>query len=118
MTAVPIPTIIPAFRDPEMLARCLAHLEAQSLPVAACAIDNSQENRLYTRAINLGLRRNLATASPYFLLLNQDMLLAPTAVDEGSELTPDSVQRSLLELKQLRGSIVDELARTNQRPFE
>jgi GT2 family glycosyltransferase len=80
MTVAPIPAIIPAFRDPEMLARCIAHLGEQTHPVAACVIDNSEENRLYTRAINIGLRRNLASASPYFLLLNQDMLLAPTAV--------------------------------------
>ncbi|MDA0704225.1 MAG: glycosyltransferase family 2 protein [Proteobacteria bacterium] len=78
----PIPAIIPAYRAPEMLARCVEHLAAQSHPVSACIVDNSRENRLYTRAINIGLRENLGTASPYFLLLNQDMLLAPTAVAE------------------------------------
>jgi GT2 family glycosyltransferase len=96
ITPVPIPAIIPAFRDPDMLARCLAHLEAQSLPVAACVIDNSQENRLYTRAINLGLRQNLATTSPYFLLLNQDMLLAPTAVAEMVRLMEDRQQAGIV----------------------
>jgi GT2 family glycosyltransferase len=82
MSPAPIPTIIPAYRDPDILARCTEHLAAQSHPVSICIIDNNQENRLYTRAINLGLRENLGTASPYFLLLNQDMLLAPTAVAE------------------------------------
>jgi GT2 family glycosyltransferase len=96
MTAVPIPAIIPAFRAPDMLARCLAHLEAQSLPVTACVIDNSQENRLYTKAINLGLRQNLATASPYFLLLNQDMLLAPTAVAEMVRLMEERQQTGIV----------------------
>lgn len=82
MITVPIPAIIPAYRDPETLARCIAHLEAQSHPVSVCVIDNSQENRLYTRAINIGLRDSLGAPSPYFLLLNQDMMLAPTAVAE------------------------------------
>lgn len=78
----PIPAIIPAFRAPEMLARCIDHLAAQSRPTTPVVIDNSQKNRLYTRAINIGLKQSLAGDSPYYLLLNQDMMLLPTAVAE------------------------------------
>ena len=78
----PIPAIIPAYRAPEMLARCLDHLAVQSRPTTPLIIDNNQENRLYTRAINLGLKQSLAGGSPYYLLLNQDMMLRPTAVAE------------------------------------
>ena len=78
----PIPAIIPSYRAPEMLARCLDHLAAQSRPTTPLIIDNNLENRLYTRAINIGLRQSLAGDSPYYLLLNQDMLLMPTAVAE------------------------------------
>lgn len=81
-TLPPIPAIIPAYRAPEMLARCLDHLAAQSRPTTPLVVDNSLENRLYTRAINIGLRQSLAGNSPYYLLLNQDMLLMPTAVAE------------------------------------
>jgi GT2 family glycosyltransferase len=78
----PIPAIIPAYRAPELLARCIEHLAAQSRPTAPVVIDNSIENRLYTRAINLGLKQSLAGDAPYCLLLNQDMMLQPTAVAE------------------------------------
>lgn len=78
----PIPAIIPAYRAPEMLARCLEHLSAQSRPIMPVVIDNSLENRLYTRAINIGLKQSLAGDAPYYLLLNQDMMLLPTAVAE------------------------------------
>lgn len=78
----PIPAIIPAYRAPEMLARCLDHLATQSRPTAPLIIDNNQENRLYTRAINLGLKQSLTGDSLYYLLLNQDMMLRPTAVAE------------------------------------
>jgi Fe2+ or Zn2+ uptake regulation protein len=37
---------------------------------------------------------------------------------EGPELAPDTVQRNLDELRQLRSSIVDELERTKQRQIE
>ena len=78
----PIPAIIPAYRNPIMLARCIEHLAKQTHPITTYVVDNSDANRLYTRAINLGLRENLHAPSPYFLLLNQDMLLTPTAVGE------------------------------------
>lgn len=58
----------------------------QSRPTAPLIIDNSVENRLYTRAINIGLRQSLAGEASYYLLLNQDMLLAPTAVAEMVQL--------------------------------
>lgn len=78
----PIPAIIPAFRAPELLARCVEHLATQNRPTAPVVIDNNMENRLYTRAINLGLKQSLAGGAPYYLLLNQDMMLQPTAVAE------------------------------------
>ena len=78
----PIPAIIPTYRAPELLARCIGHLAAQSRATVPVVIDNNIENRLYTRAVNLGLRQSLANDAPYYLLLNQDMMLQPTAVAE------------------------------------
>jgi hypothetical protein len=78
----PIPAIIPAYRAPELLARCIEHLAAQTRATVPLVIDNNVENRLYTRAINLGLKQSLAGDAPYYLLLNQDMMLRPTAVAE------------------------------------
>lgn len=81
-STTPIPAIIPAYRAPELLARCIEHLAAQTRPTVPVVIDNNVENRLYTRAINLGLKQSLAGDAPYYLLLNQDMMLQPIAVAE------------------------------------
>lgn len=76
--------IVPAFRNPAQLARCRAHLDAQTVAsrIATYVRDNSIDNVLYTAAINEGLRHGLADRGVrYFLLLNQDCYLEPDAVE-------------------------------------
>ncbi|MDI1263958.1 MAG: glycosyltransferase family 2 protein [bacterium] len=77
-----IPAIIPAYRNPDALARCLDHLSSQTWPVIPHVIDNSENNRLYTLAINEGLKQFLNHPCEHFLVLNQDMFLAADAVAE------------------------------------
>jgi GT2 family glycosyltransferase len=76
-----IPAIIPFYRARQKLERCLTHLRAQTRTVEPIVIDNSETNRYFTRAVNEGLRTALASAAPYALVLNQDMYLAPEAVE-------------------------------------
>lgn len=76
-----IPVIIPAYRKPEQLRRCLDRLERQTQPVEVFVRDNSEDNLYFTAAVNEGLRRFLRTDCPAMLVLNQDMYLAPDAVE-------------------------------------
>jgi len=77
-----IPVIIPSYRKPEQLARCVAHLEAQTVEVETFIRDNSVDNIYFTAAINEGLNRYLDDDCRYILILNQDMYLQPNAVEE------------------------------------
>jgi hypothetical protein len=61
----PIPAIIRSCRAPELLARCIEHLAARIRPAVPVVIGDSIENRLYTRAINLGLKQSLAGDAPF-----------------------------------------------------
>ena len=77
--------IIPAFRSPQKLQRCLDALAGQTAAerIAVYVRDNSDDNILFTAAINEGLRYGLSNpAFGYFLMLNQDCYLDTTAVAE------------------------------------
>lgn len=76
-----IPVVIPFFRHRDKLDRCLAHLARQTRPVEPVVIDNNETNRYFTVAVNEGLKRGLASPSPYYLIMNQDMYLAEDAVE-------------------------------------
>lgn len=73
--------VIPAFRAPEKLASCLEHLAAQTLPVDVFVRDNSEDNILFTAAVNEGIRHFLHGEGEAILLLNQDMYLEPDCVE-------------------------------------
>ncbi|MFN4242715.1 MAG: glycosyltransferase [Tepidisphaerales bacterium] len=74
--------VIPAYRRPDQLARCLAALDASTTPVSRFVHDNSQHNVGFTRACNLGLRAALRDGFPYALLLNQDCYVQPDALSK------------------------------------
>jgi GT2 family glycosyltransferase len=76
-----IPAIIPVYREPEKLERCLAHLRRQTLATEPVVIDNNVVNRYFTEAVNSGLTTALAGAERYALVMNQDMYLEPDAVE-------------------------------------
>lgn len=76
-----MPVVIPFYRHKEKLDRCLAHLAAQTRDVEPVVIDNNVENRYFTGAVNLGLKTCLRSSSPYYVILNQDMYLAPDAIE-------------------------------------
>jgi len=77
-----IPAIIPAYNNPEQLNKCIAHLQKQTVDIEICVVDNSVENLYFTAAVNKGLRQYLSGACEYLLLINQDMYLEPTAVEQ------------------------------------
>ena len=75
------PVVIPFFRHRDKLDRCLAHLARQTVPAEPVVIDNNTTNRYFTVAVNEGLKRCLASPSPYYVILNQDMYLAEDAIE-------------------------------------
>lgn len=77
-----IPVIIPSYKKPEQLAKCVAHLKAQTVGVETFVRDNSIDNVYFTAAINEGIRNYLDKDCEYMLILNQDMYLEPDAVEQ------------------------------------
>ncbi len=77
-----IPVIIPFYKNRTQLDKCLLHLRRQTMPVELFIRDNSDDNIFFTAAINEGIRHFLNHPSNYMLLLNQDMYLEPTAIEE------------------------------------
>lgn len=74
-----IPVVIPYFRAPEALEKCLAAIREQdNVETEVFVRDNSEDNILFTKAINEGLRKFAhAGDSEYILVLNQDAFLRP-----------------------------------------
>lgn len=79
-----IPVIIPHFRQPEKLKRCLNALETQDYqPLEIFVRDNSEDNILFTAAINEGLMKYLGWVDvDYVLLLNQDAYVDRNTIPE------------------------------------
>ncbi|MBI9086565.1 MAG: glycosyltransferase family 2 protein [Desulfobacterales bacterium] len=77
----PVPVIIPFFKRQDQLNQCLAALKGQTWPVEIFVRDNTDDNVYFTAAINEGLTRFLDRPVDYLLMLNQDMYLAPDAVE-------------------------------------
>ena len=77
-----IAVIIPYFRAPTALARCMAALQASSYTNTSFFVrDNSIDNVLYTKAINEGLLKYLGDAQVDFaLILNQDAYVLPNTL--------------------------------------
>jgi len=78
----PIPIVIPYFRAPEKLERCLSALHTQQEMITEVFIrDNSEDNILYTKAVNEGLRKySYSDNYDYVLVLTQDCYLKPNCL--------------------------------------
>lgn len=80
MTLVPV--IIPHFQEREKLRKCLAALDAQTYsPREVFVRDNTNDNILFTRAVNEGLRKYCYRDDvEHVLVLNQDAYLQPDCI--------------------------------------
>lgn len=72
-----VPIIIPYFREQEKLKKALAAIEAQThSPCEAFVRDNTNDNILFTAAVNEGLRKySFRTDVEFIMVLNQDAYL-------------------------------------------
>jgi tetratricopeptide (TPR) repeat protein len=79
-----IPILIPHFRAEEKLKKCIAHIEAQNYqPVEIFVRDNSEDNILFTAAINEGLYKfAFRDDVDYVLVLNQDAYLGADTLEK------------------------------------
>lgn len=77
-----IPVIIPSYKKPDLLQKCIEHLRDQTVEVEIFVRDNSEDNVYFTAAVNEGMRRYLGEDCDYMVVLNQDMYLEPRAVEE------------------------------------
>jgi len=77
-----IPAIIPYFRAPEKLEKCIAALNLQvEIPIDLYIRDNSDDNILFTKAVNEGLRQFCYLDEYEFsLIINQDAYLRPNCL--------------------------------------
>ena len=77
-----IAVIIPYFKAPTALARCMAALKASSYADLSFFVrDNSVDNIFYTKAINEGLTKYLGDPQVEFaLILNQDAFVFPNTL--------------------------------------
>lgn len=93
----PVAVIVPAYRAPEKLARCLAHLRTQSYAnLEIFTRDNSYDNVHFTAAVNEGLRKFCYDGQyRYAMLLNQDSFLAPDAIERLAEFLDANPQTGI-----------------------
>ncbi len=77
-----IPVVIPFYKNRTQLDKCLLHLKRQSMPADVFIRDNTHDNIYFTAAVNEGIRHFLEKPVQYMIILNQDMYLAPLAVEE------------------------------------
>ena len=74
-----VPVVIPYYKAPEKIERCLAALaEQEDVTTEVFVRDNSNDNILYTKAVNEGLRKYCySDAYDHVLVLTQDAYLQP-----------------------------------------
>lgn len=73
-----IPVLIPYYKAPDKIERCKVALSLQTHPLEIFIRDNSEDNILYTKAMNEGIRKYLN--SEFILLLTQDAYLTPNCL--------------------------------------
>jgi GT2 family glycosyltransferase/Tfp pilus assembly protein PilF len=79
-----IPILIPHFRAEKKLKKCIAHIEAQNYQAVEIFVrDNSEDNILFTAAINEGLYKYAFRDDvDYVLVLNQDAYLGADTLEK------------------------------------
>jgi GT2 family glycosyltransferase len=79
-----IPVVIPYFKETEKLKKCLSALDTQSYqPIEIYVRDNSEDNILFTAAVNEGLLKYVGELDiDYILVLNQDAYVENNTINQ------------------------------------
>lgn len=80
----PVPVVIPYFQAPDALSLTLKVLDRQpNVRAIPFVRDNSEDNILFTKAVNEGLHKFfLSDGYEYILVLNQDALLHESCLEQ------------------------------------
>jgi len=78
-----IPIVIPFYKAQDKLEKCIRHIEASTARNTEIFVrDNSNDNILFTAAVNEGLRKYAYREDvKYILIQNQDAYVAPDAIE-------------------------------------
>jgi GT2 family glycosyltransferase len=104
---MPIPYVIPFYKNREQLDKCTAAIAAQTEPTVPWIQDNNVNNLYYTKAENLGLRWAIKNGCEFALVGTQDVYLKPDAVKTLVQFMRDHPRCGLAGLKQLLASNED-----------
>jgi len=77
-----LPIIIPFYKDQVQLDKCVAAIGAQDTPSEPWIYDNNVDNRYYTKAQNLGLKRALKEGLEFAVCGTQDVYMRPDCVTQ------------------------------------
>jgi GT2 family glycosyltransferase len=104
-----LPAIIPIYRKPEQVEKCLATLKVQTIPVEPWIQDNNVTNVGFTKAINHGLRRAIREGCAYAILMNQDCYLRPDAAQRMVAFMDEHPRCAIGGVKQLWSQVEDQI---------
>lgn len=99
--------IIPAYRKPEQLERCLKTLRDNTAESNIIVIDNNETNRGFTKACNDGLIQAMKSGDEFAALLNQDCYVEFGALMRAESFMRDHPRCAIAGAKQLLDSDPD-----------
>jgi GT2 family glycosyltransferase len=98
---MPIPFIIPFYKDRRQLDLCMEALKQQDGLVEPWIWDNTVNNIYYTKAANLGLKAAIKSGQEFAITATQDCYLKPGAVAAMIEFMRTHPRCGLAGIKQL-----------------
>lgn len=101
--------IIPAYKKPEQLERCLKALRDNAPDSDIIVIDNNVVNRGFTKACNEGLLQAMKSGDRYAVLLNQDCYIAFGALLKAEAFMDAHPRCAIAGAKQLSDSDPDRI---------
>jgi GT2 family glycosyltransferase len=106
---MPVPILIPFYKDQRQLDLCLAALAKQDTPADPWIHDNSVENLYYTIALNRLLKRAIKEGHEFAVLLNQDCYFRPDCLRQMLQFMNTHPRCALAGIKQLSASNPDQI---------
>ncbi len=105
--------IIPAYKNPEQLAKCLEAIDCLERPndvfIATHVVDNNKNNIGFTKAINEGLRVAITTGYEYAIALNQDCYLAKDSLAAIIRFMDGKPKAAIAGIKQVSNENSDQI---------
>jgi GT2 family glycosyltransferase len=105
--SVPIPYIIPFYKNQDQLDKCTAAIRAQTEPTVAWIQDNNVNNLYYTKAENMGLRAAVKSGAEFAIAGTQDVYMRPDCVATLVKFMRDHPRCGIAGPKQLLASNED-----------